>query len=439
MFFCHSGKWWRTNFCDRGMAEPPMRRPLPNVIMLVSANYYHTTVICVAFSRQPLQVITLRLCGSRARRWHTGLHVVFSGGVNKRHKFCMEYEQNDFPDRRSSSRIFLVFSGSWVLGCGIFLEKKVVPAQPSQKTTLPKMASQQKQLIERVVVYSLISWDSFGATIETSDPTLQTMFGCLSGTWMMEPFWEPPKRSQHVALVKFLLVEINQALHGMFLLLQQFSSCGVPFPLKETSTFTKVTKVSLMYPDANAWWMNARFSFCVPSIPVELKNSFLMSLFYSSVDILYKGMYIVHGIVLQHKLDTCKKTESSDSPEQKHRKGALMVWGDHIPIPMHQFQSETWMDWSCQCLFNETPTHREYPLICSNSRMKRLKDRGKWWYNFWKWGWRWQLEKLFEINENPCDFFIITIMWIIWAISISDEWMNIEMYEWMIMNDGMTE
>ena len=107
---------------------------------------------------------------------------MFSGGVNKRHKFCMEYEQNDFPDRRSSSRTFLHFKAREFWGAGFSWIKKVVLAQPSQKTTLPKMASQQKQLIERVVVYSLISWDSFGATIETSDPTLQTMFGCLSGT-----------------------------------------------------------------------------------------------------------------------------------------------------------------------------------------------------------------------------------------------------------------
>lgn len=55
---------------------------------------------------------------------------------------------------------------------------------------------------------------------------------------------------------------------------------------------------------------------------------------------------------------------------------------------------------------DETQTHREISVdllefpVWSVSKIAGSGDI----YNFWKWGWHWQPEKLFGINEYPCDF-----------------------------------
>ena len=199
----------------------------------------------------------------------------------------MEYEQNDLPDGRSSSNIFLYFFfGHVSFGCGIFLRVKLCQPNPHHPDHRAKNGFSKKPTNrKRVVVDSLISLDSFSATIETSDPNLETMICfdvCLEPEW-----WKLFENLQKQANMScwwscFWLRSMKPCTDAMFFL-KHFSSCGVPLPLQETSTFTtKVTKVSLMYPDANAWWMNALFSLCLHSIPGELNNNFLMSLFSSS-------------------------------------------------------------------------------------------------------------------------------------------------------------
>lgn len=262
-----SGKWWwRTHFCYREMTEP-----LCGFLQAAVAGNYDWGFVEVG---RVVDTRDFTLC------------FFFWGQWTSSHKICMEYEQNDFRTEDPLPIFSCIFFMHVSLGCGIFLGVKLCQPNPHKRPPAKNGFSKNPRIekgccgqpyflgwfccYHRDLRSKLTNdvWVCFDVCLE---PEWWKLFENLQKQANMSCWWSC-----------FWLRSMKPCTDAMFFL-KHFSSCGVPLPLQETSTFTtKVTKVSLMYPDANAWWMNALFSLCLHSIPGELNNNFLMSLFSSS-------------------------------------------------------------------------------------------------------------------------------------------------------------
>ena len=115
------------------------------------------------------------------------------------------------------------------------------------------------------------------------------------------------------------------------------------------------------------------------------------------------NLYSSWDLFLQHIIEMCKFwVKVSDL--KKHP--SLWYQVTIFPDQSTNSKSETMDGFELSMPPDETQMHREISVdllefpVWSVSKIAGSGDI----YNFWKWGWHWQPEKLFGINEYPCDF-----------------------------------
>ena len=111
------------------------------------------------------------------------------------------------------------------------------------------------------------------------------------------------------------------------------------------------------------------------------------------------------GFVLQHIFEMCKFwVKGYDLKKHPSLWYQVTIFPDQSTNSM----SENMDGFELSMPPDETQTHREISVdllefpVWSVSKIAGSGDI--YIYNFWKWGWHWQPEKLFGINEYPCDF-----------------------------------